>query len=236
MEQTDHSPEPHAFRHLNLLVILLGVCVLGVFALRAQLPTEPDWQLMAPSRDNLLVQHPLPWLMGDCYAHKDVLAALQATATTMREQGVPVVVQTLSSRRADSRNTGWTAELDYVTRTPNGAPAYAHPALLTLGAHLHYDREGVSDGLTPQTIDPAATLGMLHTLVSQPHAQVLSIDIHPDILRLLEKASGTLAPRDYAPLRALLREAPGRTAAMHVTFGPPAPHSDIDSTLAGQPK
>lgn len=219
------------WKHLNLLVILLAVCVLGTFVLRAKLETEAQWRLMPPSKGNLFVQHPLTWIAGGCYAHGTVLDALTEAAQSLQNTGVPIIVFALSNRVADAANTGWTADIGYVSTTPNGKFAQTSPALLSFGPYLHYDANGISEGIVTTTVDPSATLAVIRALLRQSHASVTSIRVAPFIMPMLQQAAHSMPAAERDQTVALLLEAQDENAFMHVTFSPTAhsPAADYDA-------
>ncbi|MFV0347002.1 MAG: hypothetical protein ACK5JO_00320 [Halodesulfovibrio sp.] len=215
MEQQSSPPN---LKYLNLALILLAVCLLAVFMLRARMETEPDWRIMQLRKDNLFVQHPIAWLAGDCYAHGRVLDALADAASALKPQELPVIVFRLSSRHADADNTGTTADIGFVARTPNGRPSQAAPSLLTYGPTIHYDAKGEDNGIVSAVIDPAATLQVLDALVNQPMAQVERILVPPFAIPLLKQASDTLPAAEAARLFALMKEDGERNASMRFEF------------------
>ena len=219
MEQQSSPPN---LKYLNLVLILLAVCLLALFMLRARMETEPDWRIMQLRKDNLFIQHPVTWLTGNCYAHGRVLDALADAASALKPQELPVIVFRLSARHADAENTGNTADIGFVARTPNGKPSQASPSLLTYGPTIHYDAKGEDNGIVSAVMDPAATLLVLNALVNQPMAQVERILVPPFAIPLLQQASDTLPAAEAARLFALMEEDDGRNASMRFVFRLPA--------------
>jgi len=218
------------WKHINLLILTLAACVLGAFVIRAKLETEPHWRLLPPSKENLFVQHPVTWLMGQCYAHEAVLDSLAGAAASLRQTAqemarrmggeaeiVPMAVHVLSSRRANADNTGWTADIGYAGRTANGRFSQQRPALLTYGRFMRYADDATSGSTT---FDAHATLAILRAIAAQPHALVDSIAVAPFAAWRLHEVIRTLPDAERAHLADLLREEEGRAGSMRITFRP----------------
>lgn len=219
MEQQSSPPN---FKYLNIIVILLALCLVVAFVLRARMETETDWRIMALRKDNLFVQHPLTWLAGDCYAHGALLDALTAAAEPLKPQELPVIVFRLSARHADAANTGLTADIGFVARMPNGKPSQISPSLLTYGPTIRYDAKGESNGIVSAVIDAAATLQVLRAISMQHNAPVERILVPAFALPLLRSAATTLPAKESGPLFDLMQETAEPENAMRIVFSRPA--------------